>query len=202
MLLFSYGCRKDIKAIEDFYTYVDIHDYARDSFGLSNIDTVRVGSGFYSSGIYIYFKEGKIGEGAIPTGFEKIYVYYEGTLLTGKEFSNHEMYKKDEDGNYILEDGKLVFEMPFSFYVNSGSVIRGWDSAFAKIPRGSEAAILIPSELAYGDVTQSRIPPNSPLRFDIELLWLIGDPEPETIENTILKSGPNIEISKMMGKIP
>ena len=211
MMLFSYGCRKDIKAIEDFYTYIDIHDYARDTLGLPRHLLTDSINGLHDCGIYIKIDE--LGEGLIPKTEDslsnpKLYVYYKGRLLTGKQFSEHEMYKKDESGNFITdENGELVIEMPFSFYVDYGNVIRGWDIAFTKIPRGTKATFLIPSELAYGNVTQTRIPPNSPLRFDVELLWLVGDPEKtandvqELNEDNINKSGPNIEISRMLGLI-
>ena len=198
--IFSNGCRKDIKAIEDFYTYIDIHDYARDSLFLSNevIDTLN---GLYKNGIYI--KINSLGEGRIPRSYEKIYVYYKGRLLTGKEFSTHDKFEFDENGDTIKDDSGNPYKMPFSFIVNNTNVIRGWDSAFTKIPRGTTATFLIPPELAYGEVTQTRIPPNSPLRFDVELLWLVGDPLPDnyTDNETKIKSGPNIEISKLLGLI-
>jgi len=92
-------------------------------------------------------------------------------------------------------------QTPFSFIFQSdyASVIVGWDSAFAHINRGSEATFLIPPELAYGNVSQSKIPPNSPLRFDVELLWLVGDPGTEDDDEP---SDPEtVMISKLLGLI-
>jgi len=56
---------------------------------------------------------------------------------------------------------------------------------------------LIPPDLAYGSAIQSKIPPNSPLRFDVKFLWLKGDTG--TIE---LKNEPDEVILKILGLIP
>jgi FKBP-type peptidyl-prolyl cis-trans isomerase FkpA len=60
-----------------------------------------------------------------------------------------------------------------TFYLNSGGLIAGWKIAFAKIPRGSEATLYIPSWYAYRDAAQNGatgkvgIPANSTLVFDV-----------------------------------
>jgi hypothetical protein len=196
MSLFSYSCRKDIKAIEDYYTYIDIHDYARDSMNLTFNDTIAGG---------IYLKIDLAGGGAYPKKHEKIYLFYKGRLLTGQQFDARDKFKFDDKGDTIKDDKGNKYQKPFSFMFRSDypSIIAGWDSAFAKIPRGSKATILIPQELAYGNVSQSKIPPKSPLRFDIELLWLVGDPDPilKSKEDNDNNSGPNIEISQILGLI-
>ena len=195
ILLFSYSCRKDIKSIEEYYTYIDINDYARDSLKLSINDTL-------SGGIYL-IKHKEVG-GPMPKKYDKLYVYYRGKLLTGQEFGSQLMYKF-ENGDTIRDDeGKALIQKPFSFMFRSDypSVIAGWDSVFGKLRRGDSATFLIPAKLAYGNVMQSKIPPNSPLRFDIKLLWLVGD----TVisgesENNKSKSAPDIELSRILGLI-
>lgn len=182
IVLFSYGCRKDIKTIEEYYEYVDINDYARDSFP----DAITL-----NGGIYLTVKEK--GTGIKPVKNDKIYVFYKGCLLTGQEFDSREKFKE--------VDGKDSIQMPFSFYFQTGSVIAGWDSAFAHLQRGSKATILIPSDLAYGNISQSKIPPNSPLRFDVDLLWIVGDTDSTDISDPEIDDTERIMIKRLLGLI-
>jgi FKBP-type peptidyl-prolyl cis-trans isomerase len=54
--------------------------------------------------------------------------------------------------------------------LGAGQVIAGWDEAFALLPVGSKAKLLIPSALAYGSATKPNIPANSILEFDVTLI--------------------------------
>ena len=55
--------------------------------------------------------------------------------------------------------------------LGQGGVIQGWDQGIAVLPKGSKALLLIPSTLAYGERgAGGDIPPNAPLRFDVELV--------------------------------
>ena len=59
---------------------------------------------------------------------------------------------------------------PFDFTLN-GSVIEGWKRGVAGMKVGGKRTLIIPPELAYGfSTSNSAIPPNSTLIFDIELL--------------------------------
>jgi len=191
ILLFAYGCRKDVEPIEAFYTYIDIHDYARDSMGLSINDTI-------SGGIYIAFNSE--GAGPKPLEGEKIYVYYNLRLLTGKHIQTYGKYSTDTTDIEIDEltgDTIKKILLPYSFKIGIANHIAGWDSAFYHIPRGSKATFLIPSEMAYGSSTSGSIPPNSPLRYDVELLWLKGDPGTEDDDGET-ESDPDGKIAKMI----
>lgn len=60
---------------------------------------------------------------------------------------------------------------PFTFKVNDGQVIKGWDIAFMQLKRGDQAVLLIPSWLAYGFTGSGwAIGPNTPLLFEVEIL--------------------------------
>eukprot|EP01029_Cantina_marsupialis_P014262 TRINITY_DN3153_c0_g1_i2.p1 TRINITY_DN3153_c0_g1~~TRINITY_DN3153_c0_g1_i2.p1 ORF type:complete len:289 (-),score=95.73 TRINITY_DN3153_c0_g1_i2:132-998(-) len=60
---------------------------------------------------------------------------------------------------------------PFQFKLGVGQVIPGWDRSIPRMRRGSRWEIIVPSEAAYGPEGRSPlIPPNSDLRFDIELI--------------------------------
>ncbi len=94
------------------------------------------------------------GNGPVPSPGQKVTVHYTGTLLDGTVF-----------------DSSVERDTPFEFVVGQGQVIRGWDEAFTKLPVGSEAKLIIPSHLAYGDTDRGPvIKAFSTLIFDVELL--------------------------------
>jgi FKBP-type peptidyl-prolyl cis-trans isomerase len=94
----------------------------------------------------------RLGNGAKPTGTQKVKVHYRGKLLNGKVF----------DTSY---DGE-----PIEFSLNQ--VIAGWTEGLQLMPSGSHFRFFIPGELAYGATPPqgSGIPPNAALIFDVELL--------------------------------
>ncbi|MDD3471398.1 MAG: FKBP-type peptidyl-prolyl cis-trans isomerase [Syntrophaceae bacterium] len=104
------------------------------------------------SGLKIEFiQEGK---GPNPKSGQKVTVHYTGTLMTGKKFDS------SRDRN-----------QPFTFALNAGEVIRGWDEAVSLLPIGSRAKVTIPPHLGYGPTGAGGvIPPNATLVFDIELI--------------------------------
>jgi len=88
---------------------------------------------------------------------QKVSVHYQGRFLDGKTFDSS--YDNDE---------------PMEFYI--GNMIHGWNTGLQQLQRGDFATFLIASRLAYGEkgMKDSKeefiIPPNKPLRFDIEVL--------------------------------
>lgn len=58
---------------------------------------------------------------------------------------------------------------PFDFVVGSGQVIAGWDQGIALMRKGEKGQLLIPSALAYGTRGSNAIPPNTVLRFEVEV---------------------------------
>ncbi len=76
-----------------------------------------------------------------------INVKYTGRLLNGEIF-----------------DSSPSVEFPL------GQLIPGWIIGIQKIQRGGKIRLLIPSNYGYGTRAQSKIPANSVLDFDIELL--------------------------------
>jgi FKBP-type peptidyl-prolyl cis-trans isomerase FkpA len=61
---------------------------------------------------------------------------------------------------------------PFTFTLGSGSVIKGWDQGLVGLKVGGIRQLIVPPSLAYGNVRNGAIPPNSALIFEIELLSL------------------------------
>lgn len=119
----------------------------------------------------------KISEG------DALLVWYEGELLNGDRFdANYDFTTFDNPFptlNYLQSEGNFLLNgfpsNPFQFVVGAegpGSVIEGWNQAFSKGRRvGDVVELTIPADLAYGEEgAGENIPPNSDLRFTIEVL--------------------------------
>lgn len=63
--------------------------------------------------------------------------------------------------------------VPFSFVVGAGRVIKGWDRGLIGMKEGGKRLLVIPPQLGYGLQGAGRIPPNSTLVFEIDLLKII-----------------------------
>ena len=94
--------------------------------------------------------------GRSPTHFDSVIVHYRGTLTDGTVF----------DSSY--DRGQ-----PASFGV--GEVISGWTEALKLMKPGDKWMLYIPAQLAYGNrAVGGKIPPNSDLIFQVELLQVVG----------------------------
>ena len=95
----------------------------------------------------------KEGHGEKPASGQRVEVHYTGLLGTGAKFdSSHDRGQ------------------PFSFPLGQGRVIKGWDEAIALMSKGEKRTLIIPPELAYGEKGRPKIPPNSTLIFEVELI--------------------------------
>ena len=103
---------------------------------------------------------------------------------TNMNTNNDEQVSKTGDVlsmNYTgrLEDG-TVFDSnvdpafghaePFEFTLGAGRVIAGWDEGLVGMKVGEKKTLTIPPEKGYGDRDMGKIPPNSTLIFEVELL--------------------------------
>lgn len=119
------------------------------------------------------------GKGPSPKAADTVTVHYRGTLVDGTEFDNS--YKRGEPSTVRLF-----------------GVIEGWTEALQLMKTGAKWRIFIPAKLGYGKRRQGRIPPNSALIFDIELLSFQEGPLPATVEpehddNETLGNPPSAE---------
>ncbi len=97
---------------------------------------------------------------SFPTGSEaellkhqsRVEAHYEGTFLDGQVF-----------------DSSRDRGEPISFKV--GQMIHAWNHLLKKMKKGDKAILITPSRLAYADRGfPGFVPPNTPLKFEIEVL--------------------------------
>jgi len=91
-------------------------------------------------------------DGESPKRGQKVNVHYTGMLTDGTIFDSSE--GKD----------------PIAFPLGVGRVIPGWDEGIQLLKTGEKARFVIPPHLAYGSRGNGRIPANSILIFDVELV--------------------------------
>ena len=83
---------------------------------------------------------------------DTVTVNYRGTLVDGTQFDSS--YDRGEPATFPLT-----------------GVIPGWTEALQLMKKGSKWMLYIPPDLAYGDRgAGNRIPPNSTLIFEVELI--------------------------------
>ena len=97
-----------------------------------------------------------MGDGEKPVATDVVKVHYKGTLLDGTEFDSS--YSRNE---------------PTTFPLNR--VIAGWTEGLQLMPVGYKYKFTIPADLAYGDRDLGKIPANSTLVFEVELLEIQGE---------------------------
>ncbi|HYP29589.1 MAG TPA: FKBP-type peptidyl-prolyl cis-trans isomerase [Blastocatellia bacterium] len=93
------------------------------------------------------------GTGPSPQAGQAATVHYVGTLLNGSKF-----------------DSSLDKGQPFTFSLGRGTVIKGWEEGVKTMKVGGKRKLIVPPNLGYGAMPRSKIPANSTLVFEIELL--------------------------------
>ena len=74
------------------------------------------------------------------------------------------------DGKGTQFDSSRTRVAPFSFIAGVGKVIKGWDQGVIGMKTSGKRTLIIPASLAYGERELPKIPANSNLIFDIELI--------------------------------
>ncbi len=77
------------------------------------------------------------------------------------------------DGKGAQFDSSRARVAPFSFIVGVGRVIKGWDQGTPGMKIKGKRTLIIPASLAYGERERPKIPANSNLIFDIELIDIV-----------------------------
>lgn len=93
--------------------------------------------------------------GRVAKPGDTLSVHYSGSILG-----------KDELFDSSFKRGK-----PIQFTLGAGQVIKGWDMGLKGMQEGEKRRLIIPPALAYGNKgAGDKIPPNSRLDFEVELL--------------------------------
>ncbi len=107
----------------------------------------------YSTPSGLKYKLLEMGSGKKVTAGDMVTVHYTGTLPDGTKFDS----SKDRN-------------QPFSFKVGGQQVIAGWDEGLQLLQVGDKAILTIPAALGYGERAMGKIPANSTLIFEIEVI--------------------------------
>jgi FKBP-type peptidyl-prolyl cis-trans isomerase FklB len=99
----------------------------------------------------IQYKILKKGNGNYPTSESQVTAHYHGTLINGTVF-----------------DSSVERNEPISFALTG--VIKGWQEILPLMKEGGKLIAYIPPHMAYGNRTRDKIPTNSVLIFEIELI--------------------------------
>lgn len=99
----------------------------------------------------------KIGEGPQVKSGDQVQVHYTGWLTDGTKF-----------------DSSFDRNKPFTFTIDAGQVIKGWDEGIIGMQAGGKRKLTIPAALAYGARgAGNAIPPDATLIFEVELIDII-----------------------------
>ena len=103
----------------------------------------------------LQIKDEVVGKGAAAKSGDSVTVDYTGWLTNGTKFDS----SKDRN-------------QPFTFTLDAGQVIPGWDQGVAGMKVGGKRKLTIPPELGYGaqGAGGGVIPPNATLVFEVDLL--------------------------------
>jgi FKBP-type peptidyl-prolyl cis-trans isomerase len=118
------------------------------SSALIPVDTEKLGR--------IKIEDIKEGTGTGVVTGDIVCIDYKGTLVDGTEF-----------------DSSYPRNAPFVTQIGVGRVIPGWDLGILGLKEGGKRKLTIPSDLAYGDKATGKIPANSILVFEVELVKII-----------------------------
>ena len=114
-------------------------------------------------------KDLKVGAGAEAVHNALVRVHYTGWLMDGTEF-----------------DSSLKSK-PFSFTIDGGEVIPGWEMGVLGMKVGGSRELIIPPTLGYGKAGAGGvIPPNATLKFEVRLL-AVTPPKYRNLSNAALK---------------
>jgi FKBP-type peptidyl-prolyl cis-trans isomerase FkpA len=100
------------------------------------------------------------GTGPMPTVEDTVRVHYRGTLIDGTEFDSS--YKRGATVDFGVSQ-----------------VISGWQEGIQLVKEGGKIELVMGPELGYGERATPTIPANSALVFEVELVKVNPEPEPE-----------------------
>lgn len=96
----------------------------------------------------LYYKIIEEGDGDFIQFTDKVLVKYKGSFLGGK----------------VFDEQKEVIEMAVSEQINA------WKELMLQLKKGSKAYMIVSPQLGYGEYKVDKIPPNSILVFELEVV--------------------------------
>jgi peptidylprolyl isomerase len=116
-----------------------------------------------------------LGSGALAAPRKCFFAHYTGWLTNGTKF---------DSSRDTMPNGQP--RTPLSFPQGARRVIGGWDAGFEGMRVGGRRRLLIPYQLAYGELGRPPvIPPRAQLIFDVELMAVT-----DTLARPDTPSGP------------
>lgn len=137
----------------------------------------------------------------LPSGLSyQVYKHGSGAKLqNGDIVKLHYIGKLEND---TVFDSSRKRGEAFQFKLGAGQVIKGWDEGISKLKVGDRAILTIPAHLAYGNRAMGKIPPNSTLIFDVEILGVKEGVRPFNVEGKdTIKLESGLQIIKL-NKLP
>jgi len=171
---------KGIKVLLGALAIIAITQSCSDDFGPSYdpnvqlpIDLATIDSYIATNNLTVQIHETDIryiinteGNGKTVALDDTVYVNYELYLLDGTLVDTN--LEQVATNNGIFNPNR-TYER-FGFIVGRGMVILGFDISTQILTEGGSGTFFIPSVYAYQNIGSTRIPPNSNLKFKIELL--------------------------------
>uniref|UniRef100_A0A7R9V9D2 peptidylprolyl isomerase n=1 Tax=Chlamydomonas euryale TaxID=1486919 RepID=A0A7R9V9D2_9CHLO len=122
--------------------------------GLDKLETVTTESG-------LKYKDIVVGKGAIPPTGYQVVVHYVAMTPAGRVFFNS------------------LSSRPLDIRVGSGQVVAGLDEGLQTMKPGGIRRLYIPGDMAFpkglkAAAGRPTVPPNSPVMFDVQLLYIPG----------------------------
>lgn len=153
----------------------------------------------YTTASGLKYKITKKGTGDKPAIGDQVFVHYVGTLTDSAKTKFDSSRDRGE---------------PYGFALGAGQVIRGWDEAIALLHVGDVAILTIPPALGYGDrpAGGGKIPANSILIFEVELMGIKPAPKPWNVKGLkvdstasglkyiVIKKGPQGAVQATSGR--
>ncbi len=128
--------------------------------GMHFPDSIPAVSGSPQTAFSLRYIDVVTGTGAIAAPRKCLYVHYTGWLTNGKKF---------DSSRDTMRNGKP--RLPLAFPQGARRVIAGWDAGFEGMRVGGQRRLIIPYQLAYGELGRPPvIPPKATLIFDVELM--------------------------------
>lgn len=156
-------------------------------FSFSFVGCLLACSGSKSASGYLSPKEKTI---TTNSGL-KYTIYQEGSgteAELGDIVSVHYIGKLEND---TVFDSSRESGEPLRFKLGAGKVIEGWEEGIAHLKEGDRAKLIIPPSLAYGDKAVGKIPANSTLIFDVELISVAKPSKPFNVAGKDTLSFPS-----------